>query len=398
MVFEPAQNPDALRGDWSYPTAIRFGPGRIAELPDVCRSLGITHPLLVTDPGLSALPIVREAVAHNEDAGLSTAVFSDLRSNPVRANVDAGVAMYRAAGHDGVIGFGGGSALDVAKVIALLAHPSAFDWDGNGTEKQIPAEAVAPVIAVPTTAGTGSEVGRAAVVTYGGVKKILLHPRMMPRAVIADPQLTLSLPPHLTAWTGMDALAHCLEAYCGAFYHPMADGIALEGLRLIHTWLPVAVREGDNLVARAHMMAAATMGAAAFQKALGAVHALSHPLGAVYDLHHGLTNAVVMPYVLVLNRPAIEEKMALLARFLNLPDEGFEAVLDWILDLRRTLDIPHTLAELGIEADQLEALAIQAAADPNAEENPVPVDAVVLAQCYRDAMAGRVIRDRITRR
>ncbi len=386
-------DPAHVTGDWSYPTAIRFGPGRIAELPEACRAAGMTRPLLVTDPGLAALPMVHDAVARNAAAGLPTAVFSAIRSNPVGRNVTDGLAAYRAGGHDGVVGFGGGSALDAAKVVALLAGQERGLWDFGDDWRQIPRDAIAPVVAVPTTAGTGSEVGRAAVVTHEAsrVKKILFHPGMMPRVVVADPELTRGLPPTLTAATGMDALAHCLEAFCAPFHHPLADGIALEGLRLIHAWLPAAFRAGDDLTARTHLLAAATMGAVAFQKGLGAIHALSHPVGAVYDTHHGLTNAVFMPYVLAFNRPAVAEKMTRLARYLGLPGDGFDAVLRWILDLRRALGIPPTLQALGVPDDRFDDLAAMAAADPCAPENPVPVGPAELKRLYRLAFSGEGI-------
>ncbi len=385
-------DPQTLRGDWSYPIAIYFGPGRITELSAVCRSVGIARPLLVTDAGLAALPMVREAVARNEEAGVPTAIFSDVQSNPVERNVADGLAAYRAGGHDGVIAMGGGSAMDTGKMIALMAGQQGALWDYEDDWGRIRQDAIAPVVAVPTTAGTGSEVGRAAVITHEAtrIKKIILHPGMMPRAVVADPALTLGLPSPLTAGTGMDALAHSLEAFCAPFHHPMADGIALEGMRLVHAWLPVAVRDGANLTARAHMMAAATMGAVAFQKGLGAIHALSHPVGAIYDTHHGLTNAVFMPYVLAFNRPAIEDKMERLARYLGLPDPGFDAVLRWILDLRVALNVPHTLRDLGVPADRFDDLAAMAAADPCAPENPVPVDEATLKQLYEDALDGRL--------
>ena len=381
-----------LRGDWRYPTTIYFGPDRITELSMVCRSVGIARPLLVTDAGLAALPIVRDAVAHNAEGGLPTGVFSDVQSNPVERNVAGGVAAFRAGDHDGVIAMGGGSAMDTGKVVALMAGQEGGLWDYTGKWQQIPPDTIAPIVAVPTTAGTGSEVGRAAVITHEAtqVKTIILHPGMMPRAVVADPTLTLGLPPAMTAATGMDALAHSLEAFCAPFHHPMADGIALEGMRLVHDWLPEAVRDGANLTARAHMMAAATMGAVAFQKGLGAIHALSHPVGAVYNTHHGRTNAVFMPYVLAFNRPAIEDKMARLARYLGLPAPGFDAVLRWILDLRSTLDIPHTLRDLGVPDDRLDDLAAMAAADPCAPENPISIGETELKRLFRDAFDGRL--------
>ncbi len=245
---------------------------------------------------------------------------------------------------------------------------------------------------MPTTAGTGSEVGRAAVIMNEEThtKKILFHPKMMPSIVIADPALTLGLPPHITAATGMDALAHCLEAYCVPTYHPMADGIAVEGVRLIKEWLPVAVRDGKNLTARANMMIAASMGATAFQKGLGAIHALSHPVGSLYDTHHGLTNGVVMPYVLAFNRKAIEEKMARLAAWLSLPDASFAAVMQWVLALRNEVAIPHTLRDLGVGTDRIDELAQMAAVDPTASGNPVPVDVPELKTLFVASIEGRL--------
>ncbi|MEE8534339.1 MAG: iron-containing alcohol dehydrogenase, partial [Alphaproteobacteria bacterium] len=346
-------DPKTLRGNWNYPTAMRFGPGRIAELADACRELGMTRPLLVTDPGLRDLAMVREAVAANDAAGLPTAVFADIKGNPVGKNVDDGVAAYKAAGCDGVVAFGGGSALDAAKAVALMVGQTRPVWDFEDRDDwwtRVDAAGMAPVVAVPTTAGTGSEVGRASVITDEAThtKKIIFHPGMLPAIVISDPELTLGLPKNITAWTGMDALAHNLEAYCAPGYHPMADGIALEGMRLVKEWLPVAVADGANLAARAYMLAAASMGATAFQKGLGAIHAMSHPIGAVHDTHHGLTNAVVMPYVLDFNRAAIEERLTALARYLDLADPSFDAVKSWVLGLRRDLGIAHTLADLGV--------------------------------------------------
>ncbi|MBI2586659.1 MAG: iron-containing alcohol dehydrogenase, partial [Rhodospirillales bacterium] len=316
-------NASALVSNWNYPTRVRFGVGRIKELAQCCRSLGMKRPLLVTDPGLVKLPMVTDAVAANKDAKLPTSVFSAIKPNPVGQNVLDGLEAYRAGGHDGVIAFGGGSAMDAGKTIALMAGQkrSLWDFEDVGDNWQRADESgIAPIVAVPTTSGTGSEVGRASVVIdeASHTKKILFHPKMQPGLVICDPTLVVGLPPKITAATGMDALAHCLEAYSVNAYHPMADGIAIEGMRLVHDWLPEAVANGGNLQARAHMMAAAAMGATAFQKGLGAIHSLSHPVGALYDTHHGLTNAVFMPYVLVFNRPAIEERMTRLARYLNL--------------------------------------------------------------------------------
>ncbi len=382
-------------GNWNYPTAVRFGAGRISELADACASLGMTRPLLVTDPGLAALPMVSGAVADCAAAGLGVAVFHGLKPNPVGQNVTDGVAAYRSGGHDGIIAFGGGSALDTAKVIALMAGQARPLWDFEDVGDnwlRADADAIAPIVAVPTTAGTGSEVGRASVITEEEThtKKIIFHPRMLPGVVISDPALTVGLPPHITAATGMDAFAHCLEAYSAPGFHPMADGIALEGMRLIHDWLPTAVKDGTNLTARANMMAAASMGATAFQKGLGAIHSLSHPVGAIYDTHHGLTNAVFTPYVLVFNRPAIEDRMARLARYLGLAEQSFEGVLDWVLALRRELDIPHTAAELGVEESRIDELAEMAARDPTAATNPVPAGPAEMKEMYQAALEGRL--------
>ncbi|GIK96794.1 MAG: alcohol dehydrogenase [Alphaproteobacteria bacterium] len=391
MTIDPA----ALRGNWNYPTAMRFGVGRIAELADACKSLGMKRPLLVTDPGLAKLPMVQDALASLGSAGLGAGLYHDVKPNPVGRNVDDGVAAYRAGGHDGVIAFGGGSGLDCAKAVALMVGQKRPMWDfedvGDNWKRVDPA-GVAPIVAVPTTAGTGSEVGRASVITNEAthVKKIIFHPKMLPSIVISDPALTVGLPPHITAATGMDALAHCLEAYCAPGYHPMADGIAVEGMRLVKDWLPVAVKDGKNLAARAYMLTAASMGATAFQKGLGAIHALSHPIGAVYDTHHGLTNAVFMPYVLEFNRKAIDERMVRLAAWLGLPNPSFKAVMDWVLALRAELKIPHTLKELGVGTDRLDELSKMAAEDPSAGGNPLPVGVPELRQMFEASLEGRL--------
>ncbi|MDJ0885841.1 MAG: iron-containing alcohol dehydrogenase [Desulfobacterales bacterium] len=384
-----------LAGNWNYPTAIRFGAGRIRELPDACREMGMTRPLLVTDPGLAALPMIADAVAGCRGAGLGCELFADIQGNPVAANVDAGVAAFRAGGHDGVIAFGGGSALDVGKAVALMVGQTRPIWDFEDREDwytRVDVDGMAAVVAVPTTAGTGSEVGRASVITdtRDHTKKIIFHPRMLPGRVIADPELTLGLPPNITAAVGMDALAHNLEAFCSPFYHPIAQGVALEGMRLIRKWLPAACRRGDDVTARAHMLVASTMGAAAFQKGLGAMHAMSHPCGAVLDTHHGLTNAVVMPYVLVFNRPAIEEKMTALARYLGLPAPSFGSVLDWVLDLREAIGIPADLAALGVAEDQIGQLAAMAVADPSVGGNPIPLTRANLTTLFMNAVRGRI--------
>ena len=386
---------DTPIANWSFPTAIRFGVGRIAELPEACRSAGIARPLLVTDPGLAALPMVAEAVAACRADGLDCAVFSAIKPNPTWPNVADGIAALKDGGHDGVIAFGGGSALDAGKSIAFMVEQTRPIWDfediGDQWTRADPA-GILPIIAVPTTAGTGSEVGRAGVVTdeENRVKKIIFHPKMLPAVVIADPALTVGLPASLTAATGMDALAHALEAYCAPGFHPMAEGIAVEAMRLVRDWLPVAVRDGGNLQARGNMLAAAAMGAVAFQKGLGAIHSVSHPLGALYDKHHGLLNAVVMPYVLAFNKPAIEDRLERLSRWLDLPGEGFDGVMAWVLKLREDIGIPHTLAELGIGDEDAERIGAMAAVDPTAGGNPVPVNATALQGIFLDALSGRL--------
>ena len=355
----------------------------------------MTKPLLVTDPVLAALPMVQAGLDANAKSDMPTGLFTQVQGNPVGRNVMDGVAAYRDGGHDGVIAFGGGSAIDAAKCIALMAGQTRplFDFEDSGSNwKRVDPAGVAPVVAVPTTAGTGSEVGRASVIIDEdtATKKIIFHPTMMPGVVIADPELTLGLPSHVTAATGMDALAHCIEALCAPGFHPMADGIALEGMRLVHDWLPAAHADGSILAARAHMLVAASMGATAFQKGLGAVHSISHPAGAMYGVHHGLANAVLLPYVLKFNRPAIEDRMTRLARLLGLNDPGFDAVMAWILELRETLGIPHSFAEAGVPEDDADTLAEAAAKDPTAPGNPVPVDAAALKGIFLDCVRGNL--------
>jgi alcohol dehydrogenase class IV len=384
-----------LRGNWNYPTLIRFGAGRIIELPDACKSLGMQSPLLVTDPGLASLPMISSALASCKAAGLKCDLFSEVQANPIEANVNAGVAAYRRGAHDGVIAFGGGSALDTGKAISLMVGQTRPIWDFEDREDwytRVNVAGIAPTVAVPTTSGTGSEVGRASVITdvRDHTKKIIFHPKMQPALVIADPELTLGLPPHVTAAVGMDALSHNLEAYCSPFYHPMAEGIALEGMRLIKEWLPVAVRDGKNLDARAHMMVASSMGATAFQKGLGAMHSLSHPCSANLNTHHGLTNAVVMPYVLAWNRSALEQKTKRLAAFLGLREHSFAGVLEWILELRKTIGIPHTLADLGVKDTHAEQFAPQAFDDPSTGGNPVPMTTEHFATLYRQCIRGEL--------
>jgi alcohol dehydrogenase class IV len=383
-----------LRGNWNYPTAVRFGAGRIAELPEAARVAGTARPLVVTDSTLAKLPMIAQAMASLAAAGIEARLFSDIRPNPVEANVAAGVTAFKAGGHDGVIAFGGGSALDAGKLIAFMHRQTRPIWDFEDVADwwtRADAAAIAPIVAVPTTAGTGSEVGRAAVVTNEAThsKKIIFHPRMMPTVTICDPELTVGMPPTITAGTGMDAFSHCLEAYCGPFYHPLADGIAVEGMRLVKENLARAVKDGRDLDARANMMAAAAMGATAFQKALGAIHALSHPVGALHDTHHGLTNAVFMPYVLKFNRAAIEDRIERLAVYIGLPP-SFDAFLDWVLLLREEIGVPATLAELNVTDAHAGEIARMAPDDPTAGGNPVPLDAAGARRIFDAALTGRL--------
>ena len=386
---------DNMRGNWGFPTNVRFGVGRIAELPEACRELEIARPLVVTDKGLSSLPMLENAVAALSDAGLAAAMFSDVQGNPIEANVDAGLQAYRDGGHDGVVAFGGGSAMDVGKCIALMVGQTRPLWDFEDREdwyKRADPGGIAPVIAVPTTSGTGSEVGRAGVITNleDHTKRIIFHPKMLPAIVIEDPQLTAGLPAHLTAAVGMDALSHNMEAYCSPLFHPMADGIALEGMRLVKEWLPAACADGNDLEARGNMQVASSMGATAFQKGLGAMHSLSHPCGSLLDTHHGLTNGVVMPYVLTFNAHVIEEKMTALARYLDLPNPSGKSVQSWVLALRHQIGIPHTLAELGVTEDLIPQIARMAVDDPTAPTNPVKLTVANLEALYASAINGEL--------
>lgn len=368
---------DVPNRNWSYPTAIKFGVGRIAELAEHCAAAGIKKPLFVTDKALASLPITAGALEVLDKAGLGRAVFSEVDPNPNEGNMAAGIAVYLAGGHDGVICFGGGSALDLGKMIALMAHQRAdlSVWDLEDIDDwytRADSAKIAPIVAVPTTAGTGSEVGRAGVLTNSVThkKKIIFHPKLLPVVTLCDPALTVGMPRFITAGTGMDALAHCLEAYCSPFYHPMSQGIALEGMRLVFENLTVAYADPNNLTARAHMMSAAAMGAVAFQKGLGAIHSLSHPIGAVYNTHHGTTNAVVMPMVLDFNRHAIEDRIEKAAAYLGIAG-GFDGFRAAVMDLRTTLGIPENLTALGVQADRLDELTEMALEDPSCGGNPV---------------------------
>ena len=364
-----------ITANWSYPTAIKFGAGRVKELADHCKAVGMKKPLLVTDRGLSTMPITQNALAILDAAGLGRAMFADVDPNPNDRNLEAGVKAFKDGGHDGVVAFGGGSGLDLGKAVAFMAGQTRPVWDfediGDWWTRANP-DGIAPIVAVPTTAGTGSEVGRASVVTNSEThtKKVIFHPKLLPSVTICDPELTVGMPKVITAGTGMDAFAHCLEAYCSPFYHPMSQGIALEGMRLVKEYLPRAYRDGTDIEARAHMMSAAAMGAVAFQKGLGAIHSLSHPVGAIYNTHHGMTNAVVTPPVLVFNRPAIEARIASAAAYLGIAG-GFDGFFDYVLRLREDLGVPDKLSALGVGTERIEEMSAMAIVDPTAGGNPV---------------------------
>ncbi len=381
-----------MNANWNYPTAVRTGAGRISELATVCAELNMQAPLLVTDPGLAGLPMVTDAIAQCEQAGLKIGLFSDIKPNPTGSNVDDGIVVYRAGNHDGVIAFGGGSGLDAGKAVAVGANQSCSLWDledvGDNWLNADP-DKIPPIIGVPTTAGTGSEVGRASVIVNEDEHKktIIFHPKMLPEVVILDPELTVGLPAGLTAATGMDALSHNLEAFSSLVYHPMAEGIAVEGIRLIKEYLPTAVANGSNIEARAQMIVASSMGATAFQRGLGAMHALAHPLGAIYDAHHGMLNAILMPYVLKANYSAIKDRIPRLARYLDL-DPSFDAFLNWVLSIREEIGIHHQLSAIIPEDSRLAEIGEMAVVDPSAGTNPILHDAKAYAEIARNAYNG----------
>lgn len=381
--------------NWNYPTAVRVGAGRLQEVSGACRELGMTAPLLVTDPELLALPMVEQTVEFCRTAGLACRVFSAIKSNPTGTNVEKGIRSYHDGDHDGVIALGGGSALDAGKAVALMAGQQLSLWDfedigDNWT--QADADAIASVVAIPTTAGTGSEVGRASVILDEDAarKKIIFHPRMLPSIVILDPELTIGLPPFLTAATGMDALSHNLEAWCSPVYHPMAEGIAVEGIRRIRECLPRVVVDGADIEARTQMLVASTMGATAFQRGLGAMHALAHPLGALYDAHHGTLNAVLMPYVLEANRSVISSSIGRLAQYIGLESSTFEGFLGWVLKLRHEIGIPENLAALEIGDEDVQRIGQMAFEDPSASTNPISLAPSDYRTIFRNAVRGHM--------
>ena len=379
--------------NWSFPTMVRFGAGRIRELPRVSAGLGMHRPLLVADPGIVEHEMVRVAKSDCASAGLRVRVFAGVVPNPDIDCLDKGIAEFRAGECDGVIALGGGSALDAGKGIALMLGQTrpVRDFDDKGSNwKRANGDAIPPIVAVPTTAGTGSEVGRAAVITDKEIRRkiIAFHPKLLPGCAILDPELTVGLPPNLTAWTGLDALAHCLEAFCAPGFHPMADGIALEGVRLVRNCLSRSVADGSDLEARAGMLAAAAMGATAFQKGLGAIHSLSHPSGVLYGAHHGRLNGVYMPYVMEFNRPAIEGRVAALAQHAGIVPATFDGFLDWILEIRAAWNVPTSAAGIGLREEDIPEIARLAVDDPTAATNPVPLDEGAARRILEASLAG----------
>ena len=380
---------------WHYPTEILVGENASSQLVSICQTSSIQRPLFVIDPSLASTQTIQSILAACEEASLTTDIFISFEGNPTGEQVESGNTAFLEGKHDGVIAIGGGSSLDIGKAIALVAQQKQSLWEfediGNNW-KQADSTLIAPVIALPTTAGTGSEVGRASVITdtQSQCKRIIFHPKMLPTQVILDPTLTVDLPAHLTAATGLDALSHNLEAYCSPSYHPMAEAIAIEGMRLIKLYLPIAYTDGTNLQARTQMLIASSMGATAFQKGLGAMHALAHTLGARYNLHHGLLNAVLMPYVLCANRHYLHEKMQRLSHYLELEKEGFDGVLEWVLALRKQLHIPHSLSELGINNQEQESIASQAVKDAAASGNPIHLSQEQYQAVFNFALDGKL--------
>ena len=378
--------------NWNYPTSIWFGEKRINEIQKACESLNIKKPLIVTDAGILKTNIVEKI---NQSLNSKANIFSDVQSNPTGNNVEQGVLYFNANSNDGVIAVGGGSGMDVGKGIAFMAGQNRPLWDFEDIGDywtRANSEVIKPIIAVPTTAGTGSETGRAGVYTNEKTheKKIIFHPKMLPSVVILDPELTVPLPKSLTAFTGMDALAHCLEAYSSNYFHPLSQGIALEGMYMIKQYLIKAYEDGTNLEARGNMLAASSMGSIAFQKGLGAIHSLSHPVGAIYNTHHGLTNAVFMPYVLKKNRKAIEEKIIALSKYLNLKETSFDGFMKWILDLREKLLIPHTLKELINDNSKFEQMSVMAKDDPSTGGNPIKLESSDFLDLYINSYNGNL--------
>jgi len=376
--------------NWNYPTPIWFGPGRIKDIQKACDDLNILNPLIVTDPGILKTDIITKL---NNNLKTTAKIYSEVQGNPTGKNVKDGVDFFNSFQNDGVIAVGGGSGMDTGKGIAFMAKQTKPIWDFEDIDDywtRANSDVIFPIIAVPTTAGTGSETGRAGVFTNEEtkVKKIIFHPKMLPSTVILDPELTIPLPSNLTAYTGMDALAHCLEAYCSNLFHPLSQGIALEGISIIKKYLQKSFSNGDDIEARGNMLAASSMGSIAFQKGLGAIHSLSHPVGALYNTHHGLTNAVFMPYVIKKNRDAIEDKLIALSRYIELSNQSFDGFMTWILNLRESLQIPHTLEELIHEDTKLEEMSAMALVDPTAGSNPIDLNQLDFLKLYQNSFKG----------
>ena len=382
--------------NWNYPTTMWVGENRIRDISLACKKLNIKKPLLVTDSGLANSQIVKKTLEKLNFENINTEIYSNVTGNPTGTNVNEGVIYYKKKNCDGVIAFGGGSGLDVGKAIAFMSGQTLPLWDfedvgDNWTKAN--SDKISPIIAVPTTAGTGSETGRASVILNEktGVKNIIFHPKFLPSIVILDPLLTVGLPPEITAATGMDALAHNLEAYCAPSFHPMADGIALEGMKLVKEWLLEAVNNGSNVEARMNMLTAASMGSTAFQKGLGAIHSLSHPINALNNVHHGLSNAIFMPYVLTFNKDVIENKIIKVCEYLEIKEKSFDGFLNWILDLRKKLNIPHKLSEVIKEEDlELDRLSIMALKDPSTSGNPKKLTENDMKILYQHSMSGEL--------
>lgn len=381
--------------NWNFPTMIWFGTGRINDLSVACKQMGINRPLFVTDEGLVNLDIVERSVQVLRQEGIEYSIYSNVQGNPTEKNVLDGVVHFNKHKHDGVIAFGGGSAIDAAKTIAFMSGQTRSLWDfedvgDNWTNANL--DGIAPIIAIPTTAGTGSEVGRASVILDEKLhtKKIIFHPKLLPGIVISDPELTVGLPPSITAWTGVDAMVHSMEAYCAPGYHPMAEGIAIEAIRLIAEYLPIAFKDGKNIEARGQMLVAASMGATAFQKGLGSVHSIAHQLGAIYNKQHGLLNAIILPYALKQNKSAIEKKMVYLSKVLELESHGTDGIIQYVKTLRKLLNIPNTLKEIGVNEDNATEIGEMAYKDPSTPTNAKPVNAKDLERLFRAAVTGEL--------
>ena len=384
------------RYNWNYPTTVWVGEKRVEDLYLACKQLKIKKPLFVTDGGLAQSEMVKKIVDDLNKKSFQTKVFSEVKGNPVGSNVMQGVEAFRKGNHDGVIAFGGGSGLDVGKAVAFMSAQSRPIWDFEDVGDywtRANSDGIAPIIAVPTTAGTGSETGRASAIVNEktGIKKIIFHPKFLPSIVILDPVLTVGLPPKLTAATGMDALAHNLEAYCAPGFHPMADGIALEGMRMINQWLLKAVIDGSDIEARMNMLAAASMGSTAFQKGLGAIHSLSHPVNSMYNVHHGLSNAIFMPYVLTFNKKEIENKIVKITEYLDLKERTFDVFLNWIMNLREEFNIPHKLSDVADVKDKdLDKLSKMALEDPSTSGNPKKLELKDMKTMYIHSLEGKL--------